>query len=135
MSEREVTGETQAFLALRGIAREQIVDAIESGDFEEVDAQPYLEGDPGEGGFPATAETEEKLLGAHTSADTELNCDDQISLFLQIDTLEAFRRANLSRKQGRREMLAHLAFALAQENKYENLFQQRVVGTDKVVPG
>jgi hypothetical protein len=131
MSKRQIYDETKEFIKARKQSRVQLSNALESADFAEVEPQPF-DLDPGKYGMPVTEELEKTLLAAHTSQTGEYSSDDQIGLLLQIDALEAFRRSNLARKQGRREMLVHLRYTLEQEDKYDGLFKQQIVGTDKI---
>jgi hypothetical protein len=126
---RQIELETTTWHTLRGAANEAILAALESKDFKDVPVQPFIEADPGTYGFPPTAQMETKLVEAYDS--DEINCDEQIGLQLQINTLESFRRAYASRRQGKREMIAHLKADLGEVTKQTDIMLQNMVGTAK----
>ncbi len=133
---RQVEPETQSSLTLRSDQREAITTAMTSaGDFSKVPAQPYLTADSGDFGFPITTEMETKLRAAYDNPDSTLVARDQVSLLQQINTLEALRRAEATRRQGRREMLLHWVFELGQAAKHDDACLLVFTGMNKVTPG
>ncbi len=130
---RQIEPETLAWHALRKAQREALTAAALSGDFSLVPAQPFKAATQGTYGFPVSVTMESKLVETYKNLETSrLDANDQIGLMLQINTLESYRRANLSRRQTRRHLLAHLQQKLAQEAKYDNLMLQVMTGTAKV---
>ncbi len=130
---RQIEPETLTWHRLRKSQREQLAAATLAGDFATVPAQPFKDADLGDYGFPVSAAMETKLVDAYKNlVTTKLNANDQIGLLVQVNTLESFRRANLSSRQTRKQLLAHLQHKLAQEVKYDDLMLQVMSGTAKV---
>ncbi len=126
---RQIELETTTWHTLRSAANKTILGAFGSKDFKDVPVQPFVDADPGAIGFPPTIQMETKLIEAYES--DEINCDEQIGLQLQINTLESFRRAYMSRRQGKRELIAHLKADLDEVAKQADIMLQNMVGTAK----
>lgn len=132
---RQIEPEMIEWMKRRAAAQAALTTGIASGDFAAVDPAPYREAEPGQHGFPVTVQLEDKLVSNYTGAAAQpIDVDEGSGLVLQLNTLEAFRRANLAERQGRAAMLAHLEHALSHAPRYNNLFAQVVVNTAKVLP-
>ena len=129
----QIEPETMSWLNRRSTLRGATTVALMSGDFSGVPTQPYATAEPGTDGFPKAALLTQKMIDGVADASDSVNAAGQMSLLLQANTLEAFRRMYLSQKQGRRELLAHANFEATQAPKYDNLMLQQFVNTAKVV--
>jgi hypothetical protein len=104
-----------------------------ASDFSQVTTRPFVDQPTGDTGFPVSVQMENKLVDAYVSGEA-FTVDQQIGIQLQANTLESFRRANLSRRQGRRELLAHYQHELGQASRQNNLMLQTMTGTAKIPP-
>lgn len=129
----QIEPETMSWLARRTTLRGTTTAALASGDFSGVPTQPYASADPGTDGFPKSNLLTQKMIDGAADASDSVNAAGQMSILLQANTLESFRRMFLSQKQGRRELLAQASFEATQAPKYDNLMLQQFVNTDKVV--
>lgn len=129
----QIEPETMAWLARRTTLRGATTVALSSGDFSGVPTQPYASAEPGVDGFPKATLLTQKMIDGVADASDTLNAAGQMSILLQANTLESFRRMYLSQKQGRRELLAHAVFEASQAPKYDSLMLQQFVNTAKVV--
>jgi hypothetical protein len=129
---RQVEAETQQALALRTAARDKVAKAFASGNFAGVPVQPYLTAPQGTTGFPPTAAMETKGLTFYGTDTPPGTAQDVGSIQKQINVLEALRRAELARRQSRRDMLAHLTYEFVQADLHDTATLKVFVGSDKV---
>lgn len=131
---RQIEPELLAWYTRRKALRDQFDTALASKDFAPVETVQYADEDSQDTPYPQTTEMETKLLTEMRNlATTEMTADDAISITLQVNTLESFRRAYLSQKQTKRDLLRHLAQKVAHEQRFDDLMLQQFTDTDKVL--
>jgi hypothetical protein len=132
---RQVYDETSTWQTRRAALSAQLKTAMMSGDFSQCPTNQYGAQDQGQFGFPVTTDIEQVILVGYAQAgQTPFAGADAIGAFMQVNTLESFRRAYLSWKQVRRDLVAHAVQALGQTAAYDDLMLQQFVSIDKNLP-
>lgn len=128
---RQIEPETTAWYLKWSGAQDTLRAGLNDRDLSSVPTRPYKDEPVGETGFPVSNQMEDKLFQAYQDS-TDITIDPQIGIELQVNTLESFRRANLSRRQTRRELLAHFIYELGQAPRQNSLMLQTMAGTAKI---
>ncbi len=132
-STRQIEPETASWYQIWAKQLADFLAGFSASNFSQVPTRPFINQPAGDTGFPLSVEMENKLVDAYVSG-TDIAVDQQIGIQLQTNTLESFRRSNLSRKQSRRELLAHYQHELGQAQRQNNLMLQTMAGTAKIPP-
>ncbi len=131
---RQIEPEMSAWYLRRKALRAELLGALDSTDFSAVETAQYSAVATGPAPFPESLVMETKLLEQMRQGETRtFKADDGIGITLQVNTLESFRRAYLSQKQTKRDLLRHLAQKVEHGDRYDDLMLQQFTGTDKIL--
>ncbi len=132
---KQVEPELSSWSTRRRTLNQELYTALTSRDFSAVETNQYGAASAGvTTPYPVSTDMETKLLNEMRNLkSTTFNAGDSISITLQVNTLESFRRAYLARKQTKRDLLRHLTQKMANEAKYDALMLQQFISADKVL--
>jgi hypothetical protein len=132
---RTIFQEVADWAAARTALRAKLITAMTTSDFQHVPANRYGTLPAGGYGYPVTVDLEAVILGQYQDLEhTTATANDAIGNYVQLNTMESFRRAYLSEKQTKRDFLAHYNWQLPMENKQDGLMLQQFAGVAKVLP-
>jgi hypothetical protein len=128
VADRQIESEFAAFLKERARLRTSLQTAVAQGNLALVNPAPYALLDQGSYGWPVSAQVEGKALAVNADPSIDV-AETHLGWQLQIDVLESYRKQLAASRQGRREMLKHLAQSLEANRAHEGLLAQAVTGT------